>query len=82
MTETVIKIALIPISMLFYFVIARVVHLNPQLITNLFAQTSNAQSMSLQQRAIACDPNVERVLPTMSRKQLNDFVAACEEGKK
>jgi hypothetical protein len=81
-TETVIKIALIPISMLFYFVIARVVHLNPQLITNLFAQTSNAQSMSLQQRAIACDPNVERVLQTMSRKQLNDFVADCEASKK
>lgn len=82
MTETVIKIALIPVSMLFYVVIARVVHLRPELITNFFAQTSNAQSMSLQQRAIACDPNVERVLPTMSRKQLNDFVADCEASKK
>lgn len=82
MTEHIIKGLLIPVSMLAYFVIARVVHLRPELITNLFNQTSNAQSLTLQQRAIACDATVERVLPTMSRKQLNDFVADCEGAKK
>ena len=82
MTENIIKGLLIPVSMLFYVVIARVVHLRPELITNFFAQTSNAQSLTLQQRAIACDPNIERVLPTMTRKELNDFVADCEGSKK
>ena len=82
MTETVIKIALIPVSMIAYILIARVIHLRPELITNLFNQSSNAQGMTLQQRAIACDSNVARVLPTMSRKDLNDFVADCEARKK
>lgn len=81
-TETIIKGLLIPASMLFYFVIARVVHLRPELITNLFNQMGNAQSLTLQQRAIACDPKVERVLSTMTRKELNDFVADCEGAKK
>lgn len=82
MAETFIKGLLIPASMLFYIVIAKVVHLRPELITNLFTQAGNAQSLTLQQRAIACDPNIERVLPTMSRKELNDFVADCEGSKK
>ena len=76
-TENIIKGLLIPVSMLFYVVIARVVHLRPELITNFFAQTSNAQSMSLQQRAINCKiPESE--VRAMDRKALNDKVAACE----
>ena len=81
MTEAVIKGLLIPASMLFYVVIARVVHLRPELITNFFTQTSNAQSLTLQQRAIACGiPEGE--VKAMDRKTLNDKVADCEGAKK
>lgn len=81
MTENIIKGLLIPVSMLFYFVIARVVHLRPELITNLFTQTSNAQSLTLQQRAIACGIS-EGDVKAMNRKTLNDKVADCEGAKK
>lgn len=80
MTENIIKGLLIPVSMVFYFVIARVLHLRPELITNLFNQTSNAQSLTLQQRAIACNiPEAE--VRAMDRKTLNDKVADCEVKK-
>lgn len=82
MTETFIKGILIPVTAIAYFIFAKVVHLRPELITNLFTQAGNAQSLTLQQRAIACDSTVERVLPTMTRKELNDFVADCEGSKK
>lgn len=80
-TETIIKGLLIPVSMIAYVVIAKVVHLRPELITNLFSQTSNAQSLTLQQRAIACKiPEAE--VKVMDRKTLNDKVADCEASKK
>lgn len=77
MTENIIKGLLLPITAIAYFVFARVVHIRPELITNLFTQSSNAQSMSLQQRAIACKiPEAE--VRAMDRKTLNDKVADCE----
>ena len=81
MTENIIKGLLIPVSVFVFFVIARVVHLRPELITNLFNQISNAQPLTLQQRAIACNiPEAE--VKAMDRKTLNNKVADCEGAKK
>ncbi len=81
MTENIVKGLMIPASIFMYFVIARVVHIRPELITNLFTQSSNAQSLTLQQRAINCKIPAAEVAG-MDRKTLNDRVAACEEVKK
>ena len=81
MTDNIIKGLLIPVTAIAYFVLAKVVHIRPELITNLFTQTSNAQSLTLQQRAIACGiPEGE--VKAMDRKTLNDKVADCEGAKK
>jgi hypothetical protein len=84
MYETIIKSLGIPVAMLVFVIASRVMHKNPELISRLWSQTTNAQNIksdraSLEARAAKCRTTYE--IAELTDKQLNDLVYQCENQK-
>jgi hypothetical protein len=81
MYETIIKSLGIPVAMLVFVIASRVMHKNPELISRLWSQTTNAQNIKsdLKARAAKCRTSYE--IAELTDKELNDLVYACEKQK-
>ncbi|MBD2316699.1 hypothetical protein [Phormidium tenue] len=85
MNENFVKIVAMPLAIALTLLLSRVFHTRPELITGLFSQISNAQTIKtprsqLEERAKACNTPLD--ISIMTDKQLNDFVFDCEKPKK
>lgn len=84
MNENIIKAVAIPVASIAFLVGMRVMHKNPQLVSNLMSQASNAQSpidrKSLELRANKCRNAID--ITALSDKELNDLVWLCESKNK
>ena len=83
MNENIIKAIAIPVTAIAFLVAMRVMHKNPQLVTNLMSQVSNAQTpidrKSLEVRANKCRNAIDTT--AITDKELNDLVWSCESNK-
>ena len=84
MNEDVIKWIAIPVTAIAFLVSMRVMHKNPQLVTNLMSQVSNAQTpidrKSLEMRASKCRNAID--ITAIDDKALNELVWMCESKNK
>lgn len=84
MNENIIKAMAIPVTSIAFLIGMRVMHKNPQLVSNLMSQASNAQTpidrKSLEVRASKCKNAID--ITTLSDKDLNDLVWLCESKNK
>ena len=84
MNEDVIKWIAIPVTAIAFLVSMRVMHKNPQLVTNLMSQVSNAQTpidrKLLETRANKCRNAID--VTAIADKELNELVWLCESKNK
>ena len=84
MNENILKAIGIPVASVAFLVAMRVMHKNPQLVSNLMSQAGNAQTpidrKSLELRASKCRNAID--ITAIADKELNDLVWLCESKNK